>query len=63
VGSIEKMSGSIRKHELVKAVAEGLKSIQAIMEKSGEGFTSEGVGSIGKTCKGLLDQIDGKTNE
>lgn len=63
VGSIEKMSGSIRKHELVKAVGDGLKSIQSIMEKSGEGFTSEGVSSIGKTCKSLLDLIDGKTKE
>jgi len=60
VGSIEKMSGGIKKHETVKAVGEGLKSIQAIMEKSGEGFTAEGVSSIGKTCKDLLDLIEGK---
>jgi hypothetical protein len=60
VSSIEKMSGSIKKHETVKAVGEGLKSIQAIMEKSGEGFTADGVSSIGKTCKDLLDLIEGK---
>jgi hypothetical protein len=54
------MSGGIKKHETVKAVGEGLKSIQAIMEKSGEGFTAEGVSSIGKTCKDLLDLIEGK---
>ncbi len=61
VSQIGKMSSTIKSHETITAINEGLGSIKAVMEKSNDGFTAESVESIGKTCHRLLGLIDGKT--
>lgn len=61
LGSINSMSGSIKKHAIVKSVAEGLGKIKAVMDKSADGYTADGVSNIGKTSKELLDVIEAKT--
>ncbi len=63
IGQIGKMSGPVKEHALIKATESGLQIIKAVMEKSGDRFTADGVGSIDKTAHDLIDLINGKKKE
>ena len=54
---ISKMPGDIKKQAVIKATETGLAEIQALMEKSSEGFKLESVTRIGAICNDLLKQI------
>lgn len=57
IGTIGKMSNSVKDHGNVVDIAKGLKDILARMEGAVDGFTKDSVREIGKTCDSLLDII------
>lgn len=57
ISSIGKMPKDKREHPSVSDISKGLKSILAKMEGAVDGFTKDAVRDIGKTCDGLLADI------
>lgn len=57
IGSINKMGKDKREHPAIADISKGLKAILARMEGAVDGFTKDAVRDIGKTCDGLLTDI------
>jgi hypothetical protein len=57
IGTIGKMSNTVKDHGNVVDISKGLKDILARMEGAVDGFTKDSVREIGKTCDSLLDVI------
>ncbi len=57
IAAISKMPGDTQRHAAVVDVQKGLKAILVRMEGAVDGFTKDSVRDIGKTCDGLLTDI------
>lgn len=58
LASIGHMSRDKKEHPAVADITKGLKTILAKMESAVDGFTKDAVRDIGKTCDGLLADIE-----